>query len=52
LPARYSYLPDRLMNQDDPEACRRTIESIIAVVPKDFDWDPVLAQPSPAPIRL
>lgn len=52
LPARWRFLADRLMNLHDAPAQRETIAAILAVVPADTDWEPTLAQPSPAPVQL
>jgi hypothetical protein len=51
LPARFGFLADRIMNlslafpaERYDEELRRTLRGILAVVPKDFEWEPYLGR--------
>lgn len=50
LPHRMAYLADRLINLETafedsyPEALTRTLRGILALSPKDFDWEPYFAR--------
>jgi hypothetical protein len=51
LPARMRFLAHRIMNlqlafdaSDYREALERTIRGVLAVTPRDFDWEPYLAR--------